>query len=548
LYQSCYQTLPALAKLGAIQLKTGIVMTTLSPISSAIPLINRPAVAPPATLTPETDATAVRPSSVVSLGNVTVDVQADTYSRNGQLPGHGSINAWESDSYYAVTKAINTNFYVLPRGTGFSGLGATLIEQFAKSGTDISQSALSTTSSKTQSPDELKIQQALLHSKADNLVSLTVKTASGKTVTFSLASQSSGLAAQAKVDGGTLSAAELKEVAKLGEAFQGAIDGLAAQPPKLELSKLTQFDSSVLSSVDLSGKLKVRKAEDLTLAFHADSQSRTTRMSGPAGEVNLSVDLKNAGIIGNAKQQAIALKSYLAQFDKAQARGKADADLMAMFKDAFTAMNSNYPQGIKAPQPLTRSAADQGLLTGLADFKASIRQTATLPNPSRLMETDTFAYEVSQKTRVGGNDLSNRTVDQVQQSTLKARFHLALNGGKPPSFDTQRESQNYLYVQVDDKASSAANITYKDGLLTNASVDQSASQNTRTQRYEMGILVKDSVAPNQASSHRDYLVLLEYAAREGKKAQGADETILKDALANMHQWVLLQDDPTVLAR
>ena len=523
-------------------------MTTLSPISSAIPLINRPAVAPPATLTPETDATAVRPSSVVSLGNVTVEVQAETYSRNGQLPGHGSINAWESDSYDAVTKAINTNFYALPRGTGFSGLGATLIEQFAKSGTDISQSALSTTSSKTQSPDELKIQQALLHSKADNLVSLTVKTASGKTVTFSLASQSSGLAAQAKVDGGTLSAAELKEVAKLGEAFQGAIDGLAAQPPKLELSKLTQFDSSVLSSVDLSGKLKVRNAEDLTLAFHADSQSRTTRMSGPAGEVNLSVDLKNAGIIGNAKQQAIAVKSYLAQFDKAQARGKADADLMAMFKDAFTAMNSNYPQGIKAPQPLTRSAADQGLLTGLADFKASIRQTATLPNPSRLMETDTFAYEVSQKTRVGGNDLSNRTVDQVQQSTLKARFHLALNGGKPPSFDTQRESQNYLYVQVDDKASSAANITYKDGLLTNASVDQSASQNTRTQRYEMGILVKDSVAPNQASSHRDYLVLLEYAAREGKKAQGADETILKDALANMHQWVLLQDDPTVLAR
>jgi hypothetical protein len=523
-------------------------MTTLSPISSAIPLINRPAVTPPATLTPETDATAVRPSSVVSLGNVTVEVQAETYSRNGQLPGHGSINAWESDSYDAVTKAINTNFYALPRGTGFSGLGATLIEQFAKSGTDISQSALTTTSSKTQSPDELKIQQALLHSKADNLVSLTVKTASGKTVTFSLASQSGGLAAQAKVDGGTLSAAELKEIAKLGEAFQGAIDGLAAQPPKLELSKLTQFDSSVLSSVDLSGKLKVRNAEDLTLAFHADSQSRTTRMSGPAGEVNLSVDLKNAGIIGNAKQQAIALKSYLAQFDKAQARGKADADLMAMFKDAFTAMNSNYPQGVKAPAALTRSAADQGLLTGLADFKASIRQTATSPNPSRLTETDTFAYEVSQKTRVGGNDLSNRTVDQVQQSNLKASFHLALNSGKPPSFDTQRESQNYLYVQVDDKASSAANITYKDGLLTNASVDQSASQNTRTQRYEMGILVKDSVAPNQASSHRDYLVLLEYAAREGKKAQGADETILKDALANMHQWVLLQDDPTVLPR
>ncbi|NWD85406.1 lactate dehydrogenase, partial [Pseudomonas sp. K5002] len=144
----------------------------------------------------------MRPSSVVSLGNVTVDVQAETYSRNGQLPGHGPINAWESDSDDAVTKAISTNFPALPRGTGFSGLGATLIEQFAKSGTDISQSALSTSSSRTQSPAELKVQQALLHSRADNLVSLTVKTASGKTVTFSLASQLGGLAAQAKVDGG----------------------------------------------------------------------------------------------------------------------------------------------------------------------------------------------------------------------------------------------------------------------------------------------------------------------------------------------------------
>lgn len=523
-------------------------MTTLSPISSAIALINRPAVTPPATLTPETDATVVRPSSVVSFGNVAVDVQTQTYSRNGQLPVHEPITVWENDSQDAVTRAIGANIDSTPRATGFSGLGATLIAQFARSGTDISQSALGTASSKIQSPAELKVQQALLHSEADNRVSLTVKTASGKTVTFSLASQPGGLAAQAKVDGGTLSAAELKEIAKLGEAFQGAIDGLAAQPPKLDLSKLTQFDSSVLSSVDLSGKLKAGAADDITLAFHADSQSRTTRMKSPAGEVNLSVDLKNASILGSAKQQAIALKSYLAQFDKAQARGKADADLMAMFKDAFTAMNSNYPQGVKAPQALTRNAADQGLLTGLADFKASISQTASSPNPARLGETDTFTYTVSQKTRVGGSDISNRTIDQVQQSSLKASFHRDLNGAKPPAFDTHRESQNYLYVQVDDKASSAANITYKDGFLTNASVDQSASQNTRTQRYEMAKLVKDTLEPNQASSHRDYLILLEYAAREGKRVRGADETILKDALATLHQGVLLQDDPGALPR
>ncbi|WP_256353079.1 MULTISPECIES: hypothetical protein [unclassified Pseudomonas] len=79
----------------------------------------------------------MRASSVVSLGNVAVDVQAETYSRNGQLPGHGPINAWERDGLDAVTKAINTNFYALPRATGISGLGTTLIEQFSKEGADI---------------------------------------------------------------------------------------------------------------------------------------------------------------------------------------------------------------------------------------------------------------------------------------------------------------------------------------------------------------------------------------------------------------------------
>ncbi|MCT7000071.1 hypothetical protein M1739_26150, partial [Salmonella enterica subsp. enterica serovar Abaetetuba] len=74
----------------------------------------------------------------------------------------------------------------------------------------------------------------------------------------------------------------------------------------------------------------------------------TTRMSGPAGSIDLAVDLKNAAILGDAKQQANALKTYLAQFDRVEKRGSANADLMAMFKDAFSVMNSNYPQGAGA--------------------------------------------------------------------------------------------------------------------------------------------------------------------------------------------------------
>lgn len=156
----------------------------------------------------------------------------------------------------------------------------------------------------------------------------SIKTASGKTVTFSLSSQSDGLGVQATVDGGEFTADELKAVGQLGGAFQAAVDGLTAMPPRLDLSNLTQFDSNVLASVDLNAKLKTSAGQDQTLAFHADSQSRSTRMSGPDGELDLSVDLKNAAILGSARQQAKALKSYLAQFDRVQERGNAKAQAL----------------------------------------------------------------------------------------------------------------------------------------------------------------------------------------------------------------------------
>ncbi|MCT6971877.1 hypothetical protein M1699_23615, partial [Salmonella enterica subsp. enterica serovar Albany] len=83
-----------------------------------------------------------------------------------------------------------------------------------------------------------------------------------------------------------MSADELKAVGQLGSAFQASVDGLTAVPPKLDLSQLTQFDSKVLASVDLNAKVTSQGRDDLTLAFHADSQSRTTRMSGPAGSID----------------------------------------------------------------------------------------------------------------------------------------------------------------------------------------------------------------------------------------------------------------------
>ena len=524
-------------------------MTTLSPINTGNTLIARPTETPPATLAHSVEVSLKRPSAVVSLGNVVSDTLSDTYSRRGQLPGQETVRAWESDSQDALSKSLNANFNSQSTASRFSGLGAGLIAQFAKGGAAVSQSVMFASADRAANAGEIKADQDLLHTKADNQVSLSIRTASGKTVTFSLSSQTDGLGVQATVDGGTLTDEELKAVGKLGSAFQSAVDGLTAMPPKLDLSQLTQFDTKLLASVDLNATLKSLDGQDLSLAFHADSKSRTARMSGPLGELNLAVDLKNAAILGNAKQQAKALQSYLAQFDRAQERGSAKPELMAMFKDAFSAMNSHYPQGVTLPEALTRNSTDQGLLTGLADFKASIKQASESPNPMRPSEVDSFAYEVSQKTRVGGNSLLDRSVSQDQQSSRSASFHKGLKGGKAPALDGNAESQNYRYVQVQDKASSSAKLSYKDGLLASATLDQSASQSTRTQQYMMGKLVEDTTVPKEASVKRDYLVLLEYAAKESKKSKDAlEESTVNEALASLHASVMLHEDPSALAR
>ncbi|MGY4639757.1 hypothetical protein ACVWVP_003703 [Pseudomonas sp. TE24901] len=523
-------------------------MTTLTPIIATNPLILRAATtSPPAALANTLDVSPTRPSSVVSLGNPVADV-IDLYSKNGQLPGRETVWAWENDNQDAVTQLISQRFGSISTASRYSGLGAALVDQFiGGGGAGISQSVLNTTAERAGDTGGIKADQAVLHSKADNQVSLSIKTASGKTVTFSLFSQKHGLGVQATVDGGDLTADELKAVGQLGAAFQASVDGLTAVPPKLDLSKLTQFDTHVLKSVDLNAKLKNQADEDLSLAFHADSQTRTTRMSGPAGDIDLAVDLKNTAIQGDAKQQANALKTYLAQFDRVQERGSANADLMAMFKDAFSAMNSNHPQTVGAPNALSNNPTDKGLLTGLADFKASIKQAVGASNPMRPTEVDSFSYTVSQKTQVNGRSSADRSVTQNQQSVLSANFHRSLGGGEPPVLDGTRKSQNYLYVHVQDKASSTASFSYKDGQLASASVSQSAVQNTRTQKYEMAQLVSDAVEPKEGSSKRDYLALLEHAAKEVKKSKDAlEQSTLKDALAAMQGSVLLHDYPAVL--
>jgi len=494
-------------------------------------------------------ATVSSPASSVTIGQNNA-AEINTYNARGALPDAAAAPAWENSPLDQVSFTMGGNLAGRSNANRFAGLGAALLAQLAKGKKDISQSVVQAPGSQPLSATELSAAQSKLHSSnADSTISLTIKTASGKSVTLSLANQDNGLAVQAHVEGGELSDEESAALAKMADGFQSALDGLTAEPPQLKLGALTQFDSKVFSSVDLNTKLKLAGDRTQTLSFHADGQQRSVRMNGPAGDLQLSVDLKNQAIRGNANQQQKALQSYLKQIDAATSRGNGDRQLMSMFKDAFSALNSNYP-GTRAAttpatvDPLAPSDIDHNLLTGLADFSASVKQTAQASNPMRPGERDTFAYDVSQSTRLKGRDPFNRAIEQDQQSHLSASYHQSLYPGQKLRLTSAAESQNYLFYQIDDQASSHTNISYDKAELTNASVTQSASQSTRVSRYVMGRLLEQTLTPLNSSKTRSFMNVLEQALHPDNTPTGAAR--LKQALAELQDKTLLQADPAKL--
>ncbi|NWD71102.1 lactate dehydrogenase [Pseudomonas gingeri] len=501
--------------------------------------------------TANTTAAVSSPASSVILGQNNV-VGISTYNARGALPNAALQPAWEGSPLDRVSFTMGGNLASKSNSARFAGLGAALLTQLAEGRKNISQSVVQQSGSKPLNAAELSAAQAKLHSdNVDSAITLTLKTASGKTVTLSLSNQDTGMAVQAQVEGGDLTDQESAALAKMAKGFQSAIDGLTAEPPQLKLDALTQFDSKVFSSVDLNTKLKIDDNNTPTLVFHADSQQRSVKMSGPSGDLQLSVDLKNQAILGNASQQAKALQSYLKQIDAAAARGHADRDMMSMFKDAFSSLNSNYPatRATSTPatvNPLAPTNLDRNLLTGLADFSASMTQKSEASNPMRPLERDTFAYNVSQTTQLKGSDPQNRSIEQHQQSSLNASFHQSLSGQKL-RLTTNADSQNYLFYQIADTADSQTSIGYKDGELTNASVTQSASQSTHIAKYVMGRLVDQTSTPVNTSKTQSFLDVLErslHPDQDDKTSTGAAR--LKELLAGLQDKVLLDSYPKKL--
>lgn len=383
---------------------------------------------------------------------------------------------------------------VLPASLRFKGLGASMLNQF-NSGAAIPAGPL-----------------ADLPETVDNKFTLGITTGSGVKVELALASEGGGMAVQMRASG-DVSEGEREALSKLAEGFQAAIDGMLKDTPQVRLGMLAQFDTGMLKSVDLKASVKqdTQPPSTATIAFHADSAQRSVSIGGAAGTADVKVDTSKLAGLDTQEQQGKAIANYLKQFDQAAARGHADAGLMTMFKDAFSDMNRTSrtvepaSTGLDLPGKWTLAAEDRAVLTGLADFSASVTQEPKFSNPVRLAEKDSFSYDVSQSTSTAGARFDDRSVSQKQVASLTAQFHEAADIGGKLQMNLSPESQTYAYHQISDMASSNVELGYKDGRLTKATLQQSASQSMHIMEYAKARLIADKTVPSEASLVRDLL-------------------------------------------
>jgi hypothetical protein len=481
----------------------------------------------------------------VSLGQAPASSDAQTYA----MPGR-TTTAWSQRPDDAISSLMAGNITLPSLATRFNGLGAAMLKRFDTESGGFSQSVTQPATQAAQGASAIAPED--LYATADNQVKLSIKTASGATVELSLGSQGDGLGVQVTVSGGELNEAERKAMVHLSGAFQDAIDGLGAVPPKLAFGGFTDFDPKVLSSVDFTARTKADvKGAIRSVEFHADARSRSLSATGPSGPVKVDVDLSQPALLGNATQQAQAMARYLRQVDAAGSRGRGDDALVSMFKDAFSQLNSNYGvtaplAGRAAPGVIALNAGDHSVLSGLADFNASMVQATDASNPMRPDEVDTFSYKLSQSTSATGRDPRDRTIRQDQQAQLVASFHRALSPQATLALTSSKESQFYEFVQIDDEAKASANITYQDGARTEASVTQSARQSTRVQRYLMGKLESDTTQPLEGTRVSDVRQLLA-TVEKADMSHDADDALRRDqALAVAASLAVLPDGPVGL--
>jgi hypothetical protein len=527
-------------------------MTTVSALNSAS-YLNAPSYAASSAASsnkaPSQNSGSSQSSTIVAIGASNPASPSQTYYFPNTSAASAAPPIWQHPPGDAVSSVMASNYLQPALADRFKGLGSALLNAFKDGGGSFSQSVMQgvpvSSPDQTDQTDQAAAASAQVFSTTMADDKLTIQTQSGAKVEISLENIGSGLNVKV-TSSGDLSDAERGEIAKLSGAFQNALDGLGAVPPHLDLSGLTQFDTSILSSVDLHSEVTPQSQGTQIIDFHADSQARTVSLDGPAGTLKVNVDMRNAASWGNATQRAAAMSSYLKQFDAAATRGQGDQSLVGMFKDAFTEMNSNYVQPSIQVRAIPLTDSDHAMLTGLADFSASVTQAAKASNPMHLNELDTFAYSASQSTSVRGDSILDRSISQQQHSQLSASYHESLVPDLPLKLSTDKSSQNYFFKQIDDSADSTIGISWLKGGLTKALLTQSASQSMQTSKFEMDKLVDSITTPLKQSKTTDILATLQPFLKNGKLDTKANLQEWQAALDKVHDSILLQADPLAL--
>ncbi|WP_152528817.1 hypothetical protein [Rhodoferax saidenbachensis] len=451
----------------------------------------------------------------------------------------GQLQVWEQTPNDAVSEVLARNTSSHNIAQRVSGVGSALLEQLSSGAPHYRQTVANTTAPSSRSQIQTQAAKALneLQSQPSASLELRIKTQSGATVTLRIVDQqdartgATGISAEIQVDG-TLSAAEQKAVQALAGGFERAVQSLVGDETQVGLAKLTQFDSTLITRLDLQAKVYGRddygvRYQKLGVSFRADTSTREIKIARPDGEVAMSIDLRQPAFWGSAAQKAKAVDKYLARMDQAATRGRADRDLVQMFKSTFASLTASY--GAQESNSLaTREGAlsedDASWLTGLADFKAQLTATPRISNPRKRQEVDRFQYTVDQTTRATGSAATARTVDQAQNARLSAAYHQSLFSSAAPKLDSTTASQNYYYKQVEDSTTTQVRLQYDKHALVAASLTQLVEQSLRAQKFEHNKLLEDNTVSSQKPSVTDLLPLLKQLKdREDRNEITAEE-------------------------
>jgi hypothetical protein len=453
---------------------------------------------------------------------------------------------WENRVRSTSSILMAQNFNSQPAAGRLKGLGSELLKQVAYDGADFAQSVQQAPSGVYANTYDMLVSpsQVSQHGMGDNQFKLSITTRGGVKVELALDAGDNSIAIDVR-SSAKLNDAEREALGKLADAFQQSIDGLSEDPPRIDLAGLTQYDAATLSSVDLKAQVKVGHKETQQLEFHADATQRTVSFTGPAGSAKIAVDLSQPAGWGDKEQQAKALNRYLQQVDQAGLRGQGKGEMLGMFKDAFTEMNSDYGTPAVAPRDIVLSDQDRAMTTGLADFTASMSQTEVASNPMRPSEKDSFAYELSQKTKIAGGGQLDRSISQEQQSRLKARYHEPIKADATLALDLNPNSQNYRYVGIDDSASSSTSIEYDKGVLTKAAQEMQASRSARVLTYSLGKLKDEQTTPSGKAITRDFMSTLAPERDGAPMLTGAER---EKALVALNDKIFLQSNPDAISK